>query len=107
MTTWQYARLIIHAVSIDDGGRAHYWYAVLLGPDDRTTNLGQFDGQSDPSQDQWKLNRWHLQMLNRAGSDGWELMHIQSHEGDYHYVLKRQNPSHRTDLSEWPEIAPG
>lgn len=107
MTTWQYARLIIHAVPIDDGGRGHYWYAILLGPDNQAVNLGQFDGQSDPSQDPWKLNRWHLQMLNQAGVDGWELMHIQSHEGDYHYVFKRQSPSHRTDLSEWPEVASG
>jgi hypothetical protein len=106
MTTWQYARLIIHGVPIDDGSRAHYWRAVLLPPDGQTIILGQFDGQSDPSQDQWKLNKWHLRMLNLAGSDGWELMHIQSHEGDYHYVLKRPDSSHRADLSEWPEVAP-
>jgi hypothetical protein len=90
MTTWQYARLIVHAIPINDGTRAYnYWYAILLGPDDRTTELGQFDGQSDQSQDPWKLNRWHLQLLNRTGSDGWELMYIQSQEGDYHYVFKR------------------
>ena len=108
MTTWQYARLIVHAVPFNDGSRTYnYWYPILLGPDDRTIDLGQFDGQSDPSQDPWKLNRWHLQLLNRMGGDGWELMYIQSHEGDYHYVFKRPNSSHRTDLSEWPEIAPG
>lgn len=90
MTTWQYARLIVHAIPINDGTRSYnYWYAILLGPDDRTTELGQFDAQSDQSQDPWRLNRWHLQLLNRTGIDGWELMHIQSHEGDYHYILKR------------------
>jgi hypothetical protein len=58
MTTWQYARLIVHAIPINDGSRAYnYW--------------------------------WHLQLLNRTGSDGWELMYIQSHEGDYHYIFKR------------------
>jgi hypothetical protein len=90
MTTWQYARLIVHAIPINDDSRTYnYWYAILLGPDDRTTELGQFDGQSDQSQDPWKLNRWHLQLLNRTGSDGWELMYIQSHGGNYHYVFKR------------------
>jgi hypothetical protein len=106
MTTWQYARLIIHTVPVDDGIRAHYWRAILLDHDGQTIILGQFDAQSDPSQDSWKLNRWHLRMLNRAGRDGWELMHIQSHEGDYHYIFKRSDLSQRPDLNEWPEIAP-
>jgi hypothetical protein len=35
------------------------------------------------------------------------LMHIQSHEVDYHYIFKRPSPSHRTELSEWPDVAPG
>ena len=48
MTTWQYARLIVHALPINDGSRTYnYWYAILLGPDDRTTELGQFDPQFD------------------------------------------------------------
>lgn len=90
MTTWQYARLIVHAVPIQEGSRTYnYWHALWLGPDDRMGDLGQFDSQSDPSLDPWKLNRWHLQMLNRTGSDGWELMYIQTYEGDYHYVFKR------------------
>jgi hypothetical protein len=47
------------------------------------------DPQADPSFEPWRVNRWHLQMLNRTGSDGWELMYIQAHEGNYHYVFKR------------------
>jgi hypothetical protein len=83
MTTWQYARLIIQAVPI------HNWRALWLGPDDRMVEVDQFDSQSDSSLDPWNLNRWHVHMLNRTGSDGWELVYIQTYEGDYHYVFKR------------------
>ena len=94
MTTWQYARLIVHPVPYNDGTRTHnYWFAIMLGPDDRAVDLGQFDAQSDPSQDPWKLNRWHLRLLNQTGSDGWELMYIQSYEGDITTYLSAQIPA--------------
>jgi len=88
MTTWQYARLIIYGIP-EGSGSYHFWRALWLPPDDRMTEIGHFDPRSDQSQDPWKLNRWHLQMLNQTGSDGWELIYIQTYEGNFHYVLKR------------------
>jgi len=82
--------LDVLGIALSSDALAHYRFRVEGHTIGRNVDrLGQFDGQSDQSQDPWKLNRWHLQLLNRTGSDGWELMHLQSHEGDYHYVFKR------------------
>jgi len=88
MTTWQYARLIIQPVPIQEGGAYNYWHALWLDPDGRIVELGRFDPRSHPLEP-WRVNRWHLQVLNRTGSDRWELMHIQAYESDYHYLFKR------------------